>query len=110
MRTEDGDLIRQCKNGDSAAFGLLVDKYKEGIYALAYARLRNSADAEDLTQEVFIKAYRNLRMLKHYDRFRSWLYAITSNLAKNFLRSKASRPDHEFVEGVEQRALYHLWF
>ncbi len=105
MRTEDGDLVRQCINGDETAFGFLVDRYKEAVYASAYAKLRNFADAEDLTQEVFIKAYQNLRSVKYYDRFRAWLYAITANLSKNFLRSKASRPDQEFVEGIEQEVL-----
>ena len=105
MRTEDGDLIRRCKNGDSSAFGFLVDKYKEAVYASAYAKVRNFADAEDLTQEVFIKAYQHLGNLRHYDRFRAWLYAICANLAKNFLRSKANRPDREFVEEVEQEVI-----
>ena len=105
MRSEDGDLIRQCLSGDESAFGFLVAKYREPVYASAYAKLQNFADAQDLTQEVFIKAYQNLRALKHYDRFRSWLYAITSNLCKNFLRAKASRPDREFVKDIETEVL-----
>jgi RNA polymerase sigma-70 factor (ECF subfamily) len=108
VRTEDGDLIHQCLNGDSAAFGFLVNKYKEPIYASAYAKVSNFADAQDLTQEVFIKAYQNLGHLKCYDRFGAWLYAITSNLAKDFLRSKMRRPDREFVEGVEQEVIDRL--
>ena len=105
MRTEDGDLIRKCLNGDSSAFGFLVDKYKECVYASAYAKLRNFQDAEDLTQEVFLKGHQNLRTLRQYDRFLSWLYAITSNLCKNFLRSKGNCPDREFVEDIEQELL-----
>ncbi len=60
MRTEDGIIIGECLNGDSASFGLLVDKYKASIFALAYSRLRNFHDAEDTAQDVFLKAYRNL--------------------------------------------------
>ena len=105
MRTEDGDLIRQCLNGDSSAFGFLVNKYKEPVYASAYAKVSNFADAQDLTQEVFIKAYQNLGHLRYYDRFGAWLYTITSNLAKNFLRSKVRRPDREYVEAVEQEVI-----
>ena len=105
MQTEDGDLIRQCLNGDSSAFGFLVNKYKEPVYASAYAKVSNFADAQDLTQEVFIRAYQNLRHLRYYDRFGAWLYAITSNLAKNFLRSKVRRPDREYVEVVEQEVI-----
>ena len=97
MRTEDGHIIQKCLDGDAAAFGLLVDKYKGSIYALAYAKLGDFHDAQDLTQEVFLKAYRKLRTLKRWDRFLSWLYAITSNSCKDFLRSKASRPDGEYI-------------
>ena len=97
MRTEDGYIIHKCLNGDSAAFGFLVDKYKASVYAFAHSRLRHFHDAEDITQEVFIKAYRKLHTLKRWDNFLAWLYAITSNLCKNFLRSKFNRPDREFI-------------
>ena len=53
MRTEDGHIIHRCLNGEPEAFGLLVDKYKEGIYAFVYARLQDFRDAQDVTQEVF---------------------------------------------------------
>ncbi len=97
MRTEDGHIIQKCLDGDAAAFGLLVDKYKGSVYALAYAKLGDFHDAQDMTQEVFLKAYRKLRTLKRWDRFLSWLYAITSNSCKDFLRSRASRPDGEYI-------------
>jgi RNA polymerase sigma-70 factor (ECF subfamily) len=58
MRTEGGQIIHKCLNGEPEAFGFLVDKYKESVYAFAYTRLRNFHDAEDVTQEVFINAYR----------------------------------------------------
>ncbi|MDE0503898.1 MAG: sigma-70 family RNA polymerase sigma factor, partial [Candidatus Poribacteria bacterium] len=97
MRTEDGHIIQKCLDGDAAAFGLLVDKYKGSVYALAYAKIGDFHDAQDITQEVFLKAYRKLRTLKRWDRFLSWLYAITSNSCKDFLRFKASRPDGEYI-------------
>jgi len=98
MRTEDGEIIHQCLNGKPAAFGFLVDKYKACIFAFAYSELGNFHDAEDITQDVFIKAYQKLNTLKQYDRFLAWLYAITSNLCKNLIRSKRNRPDGEFIE------------
>ena len=97
MRTEDGYFIDKCLNKEPAAFGLLVEKYKSGIYALAYAKLGNFHDAEDITQEVFLKAYQKLRTLRRGDNFHAWLYAITSNLCKNFLRSQSRRPDRELI-------------
>ena len=105
MRTEDGYIIQKCLDGDVAAFGLLVDKYKGSVYALAYAKLGNFHDAQDITQEVFLKAYQKLRTLKQWDKFLSWLYAIASNLCKDFLRSKGSRPDAEFVADQEKERL-----
>ena len=98
MRTEDGHIINKCLNGDSAAFGLLVDKYKASIYGLAYSKLGNFHDAEDVAQEVFIKAYENLRKLKRWDSFLAWLYSITSNLCKNWIRARSRHPDHDFIE------------
>jgi len=98
MRTADGYIISKCLNGDSTAFGLLVDKYKASIYALAYSKLHNFHDAEDVTQEVFVKAYRNLRKLRRWDNFFAWLYSITSNLCKDFLQERAKFSDSEFIE------------
>jgi len=98
MQTEDGQIISQCLNGDSAMFGFLVDKYREGVYALAYSKLGNFHDAQDITQETFIKAYQKIRTLKRHDAFALWLSAIANNLCKNFIRSKLKRPDREFAE------------
>jgi RNA polymerase sigma factor (sigma-70 family) len=110
MRTEDEYIIQQCLDGDAEAFGFLVDKYKKSVYALTYSRIRNFHDAQDITQEVFVKAYRNLRTLRSWDNFMGWLYRITANLSKNWLRSQSRRPDREFSEDqdpevLEQRSL-----
>ncbi len=107
MRTEDGYIIQQCLDGDKAAFGLLVDKYRRSIYALAYSKVRNFHDAQDITQEVFIKAYRNLRLLRRWDNFMGWLYRITCNLCIDWLRSNSKRPDREFIEDQEAGAVEH---
>ena len=105
MHTEDGYIIRKCLNGEPAAFGLLVDKYKSSVYALAYTKLRNFHDAEDITQEVFLKAYQKLSTLKRWDNFLAWLFSITVNSCKDFLKSRARRPDANYIE--EQDAT--LW-
>lgn len=105
MRTEDGYIIHRCLNGDSNAFGFLVDKYKAGVYAFAYERLHNFHDAEDISQEVFLKAYKSLRTLKRWDSFASWLYRITLNLCRNWIRAQSSRPDREFTEDQDPEVL-----
>ena len=101
MRTEDGYIINKCLDGNSAAFGFLVDKYKAAVYAFAYAELRNFHDAEDVTQEVFVKAYEKLHTLRRWDNFLAWLYSITSNLCKMFIRARSRRPDREFIADQE---------
>ena len=74
MRTDDGYIISKCLNGEPEAFGILVDKYKSSIFAFVYTKLHNFHDAQDVTQEVFIKAYRELRTLKRWDSFAGWIY------------------------------------
>jgi RNA polymerase sigma factor (sigma-70 family) len=98
MRTEDGYFVRKCLDGDSAAFAFLVEKYKACVFALAKSRLRNLDDAEDATQEVFIKAYKNLHKFRNWESIRTWLYVVTSNECKMRLRSQFRRPDREFIE------------
>jgi len=77
----------------------------ESYLAIAYGKLLNFQDAEDITQEVFIKAYQKLNNLKHYDRFVVWLHSITNNLCKNLIRSRSRRPDRDFIEDQEPLVL-----
>ena len=105
MRTGDGGIIQRCLNGEAEAFGFLVDKYRESVYAFAYARLRNFQDAEDVAQEVFITAYQKLGALRRWDNFFAWLYSITSNLCKNWKRSQSRRPDREFLADQDPEIL-----
>jgi RNA polymerase sigma factor (sigma-70 family) len=99
VRTEDGDLISKYLSGDSDAFGLIIDKYRSGVYAIAYSRLGDFHDAQDVAQDVFIRAYQCLPHLKRYDSFASWLYRITVSLCKHRNRAKSRRPDREFIDG-----------
>jgi len=98
MRTEDGHIIRQCLEGKPASFGLLVDKYKASILAIAYAELHNMQDAEEVAQDAFLQAYKKLNTLRRWDSFLSWICAITYNLCKRRLNSQSKRPDSEFIE------------
>jgi RNA polymerase sigma factor (sigma-70 family) len=105
VRTEDGRIIQRCLNGEPEAFGLLVDKYKAGIYAFVYAKLRDFHDAQDVTQEVFIKAYRDLRSLRQWESFVFWLYRIASSHCGKWLRARSRRPDQEFIEDQAPKTL-----
>ncbi len=88
MNTSDTDLIRRTLNGDSDAFGRLVDRYKEAVYGAAYARTGNFQDAQDIAQEAFILAYRRLASLHAPCRFASWLYTIVCNLCRDHFRTR----------------------
>ena len=79
MIPNDEELVRRCLNGEQAAFGFLVDKYKGAVHALARKKLRNHHDAEDVAQEAFLNAYENLPSLKEPSRFAGWLYVITAH-------------------------------
>jgi RNA polymerase sigma-70 factor (ECF subfamily) len=94
-RSDDETLVHHCLAGDENAFGFLVHKYKDLVHAYAYQKVSNYTDAEDITQEVFIRAYRNLAKLKYPHRFRSWLYAIASNECKRWLSKSLLRREKE---------------
>ena len=87
MRSDDEKLVFQTLAGDRDAFGALVHKYQEMVYAYAFQKVRNEEDARDITQEVFWRAYHHLYQLRHPHRFRSWLYTIMSNQCKRQLTS-----------------------
>jgi len=105
MRSEDGSIIYECLSGDTEAFGILVDKYKASIYAYVYSKIRSFQDAEDLTQEVFLQAYRNLRSLRHWESFAFWLHRIARNHCNKWLRARLRRPDDTFMEDQDRNVL-----
>jgi len=80
MQLTDGMLVQRCLNGDKEAFGFLVDRYKESVFGLlTYSKVGNIHDAQDIAQEAFLSAYKNLRQFRHPYKFHSWLYTITAN-------------------------------
>ena len=85
MRSDDEKLVSQTLAGDRDAFGVLVHKYQDMVYAYAFQKVRNEEDAQDITQEVFWRAYHGLYQLRQPHRFRSWLYTIMSNQCKRQL-------------------------
>ena len=105
MRTEDGYIICECLNGKPEAFGMLVDKYKAGIYAFVYVQIGDFHSAQDVTQEVFIHAYRNLSSLRRWESFVSWLYRIASRRCKLWIRAESRRVDRNFIEDKHQKSL-----
>lgn len=78
-KAEDRQLIEQIKQGEKKAFKELVDKYKKPLYYYCYRLCRNHADAEDLSQEVFIKVYQKINQFREEAKIKTWIYRIASN-------------------------------
>lgn len=88
----DQQLVERVQKGDKKAFDLLVIKYQQRIINLVSRFVRNPADALDVTQDAFIKAYRALPKFRGDSAFYTWMYRIAVNTAKNHLAVQARRP------------------
>lgn len=88
----DAILVERVQKGDSAAFDVLVRKYQHKILKLVMRYVRDPTEAEDVTQEAFLKAYRALPKFRGDSAFYTWIYRIAINTAKNFLVAAKRRP------------------
>jgi RNA polymerase sigma-70 factor (ECF subfamily) len=86
---DDLDLINRTGAGDREAFNELVRKYQRPLYAMLYRMVGNHEDASDLVQKAFVKAFTGLRSFERRASFKTWLYQIAINLAKNVYRDRA---------------------
>lgn len=84
----EAEIVIRVLKGDRQAYALLVEEYKNPIYNLAYRMTGSSADADDLTQETFIRAYQYLWRYDTSRKFFTWLYTLALNLIKNHLRKR----------------------
>ena len=94
MTTEESDLVlvKRVQRGDKSAFDLLMRKYQHKVVKLVLRYVRNPAEAEDIAQEAFIKAYRALPQFRGDSAFYTWMYRIAINTAKNSLASRDRSP------------------
>jgi RNA polymerase sigma-70 factor (ECF subfamily) len=94
MNVDTGDLglVQRVQRGDKSAFDLLVRKYQHKVIKLVTRYMRDPADAEDVAQEAFIKAYRALPQFRGDSAFYTWLYRIAINTAKNAIVSRDRSP------------------
>jgi len=88
---EDETLVARAQGGDASAFDVLVERYKQRVYATVYHMTGNHEDANDLVQDAFIKAYRNLHSFKGQSSFYTWIYRIAVNRTINFLKRRKDR-------------------
>ena len=100
----DKEIIERVKNGDKKAYDLLVLKYQQRVINLISRFVKNYADALDISQETFIKAYKALPNFRGESAFYTWLYRIAVNTAKNHLTvqsRKITKSDYDVTE-IEQ--------
>lgn len=105
MTTErdiDKRLVERVQHGDKKAFELLFSKYQRKLMRLVSRLVRNQAEAEDVVQEAFIKAYRALPQFRGDSAFYTWLYRIGINTAKNYLVTQGRRAPTSTDADVEE--------
>jgi len=88
----DRGLVERARTGDAGAFEALIRRYQGWVFTLALRMLGDRAEAEDMAQEIFLKAYRGLKGFKGSSRFSTWLYAIASHHCLNQLEARRRRP------------------
>jgi RNA polymerase sigma-70 factor (ECF subfamily) len=101
MTRTDEELVARASAGDLDSFNQLVSRWERPIYALAYRTLGREEDARDVVQEAFLRAYRGLRGFKGQAKFSSWLYRITLNLCRDWIRRERRAPLVQVPEGTD---------
>lgn len=98
---KERDLIRRAKQGDMLAFEELILKHEKIVYNLAFRMMNHSEDAKDISQEVFLKAYRSLSNFDERSAFSTWLYRITHNTCIDEMRKRKGKQSYSLEEELE---------
>ena len=96
----DEQLIREITAGNYAAFKTLMERYQLQVFRTVMGFLHTKEDAEDITQEVFIRVYQSLHTFQGGSEFSTWLYRITINMSLNFLRSNRKKRMLQSLEAL----------
>jgi RNA polymerase sigma-70 factor, ECF subfamily len=97
----DEELVSRSMGGDSESFNQLIKRWERPIYALAYRTIGREDDARDVVQETFLRAFRGLSGFKGQAKFSSWLYRITLNLCRDWMRRQRRAPVIATPDGVD---------
>jgi RNA polymerase sigma-70 factor, ECF subfamily len=93
MEVEAGGAVERARSGDSDAFRLLVEQHSRAVFRLAFRMTGNEQDAEDVVQETFLRAYRQLDKYEARSSFSTWLYRIASNYSLDLIRMRKRHED-----------------
>ena len=99
-REEDAALIRRASNGEAEAFGALYDRYVDQVYRYVFYRVRNEAEAEDVTSDVFMRALRAIPKYEPRQAFLAWLYRIARNAVIDRGRRQKARTQVSFEDAL----------
>jgi RNA polymerase sigma-70 factor (ECF subfamily) len=99
MPSTDEELVARSIRGDTDSFNELVLRWERSLYALAYRTIGRDEDARDICQEAFLRAFRGLPAFRGQAKFSSWLYRITLNLCRDWIRRERRTP---LVQGVDE--------
>lgn len=101
MTRTDEELVDRSRSGDTESFDELIARWERPIFALAFRVLGREEDARDVCQDAFLRAYRGLAGFKGEAKFSSWLYRITLNLCRDWLRKHRRTPVSQMPEDVD---------
>jgi RNA polymerase sigma-70 factor, ECF subfamily len=101
LTISDEELVARSTGGDLDSFNQLVLRWERPIYALAYRVIGREDDARDVAQEAFLRAFRGLGGFKGEAKFSSWLYRITLNLCRDWMRRQRRAPVSQAPEGID---------
>ena len=102
--TESATVLARARQGDSEAFRALVERHSRSVFRMAYRMTGNEQDAEDVVQESFLRAYRQLGRFESRANFGTWLYRIVANCSVDLMRSKQARHDQARGESLDEAA------
>jgi len=102
MHADDEAAVARAKGGDEDAFRVLVERHSRSVYRLAYRMTGRPEDAEDVVQDTFVRAYRQLHRFEARSNFATWLYRIGFNCAIDHMRSRPHRESAEEPETLER--------
>ena len=103
MEVEAGGAVERAQSGDSDAFRLLVEQHSRAVFRLAFRMTGNEQDAEDVVQETFLRAYRQLDKYEARSSFSTWLYRIASNYSLDLIRMRKRHEDKRERGKAEER-------
>ena len=103
MEVEAGGAVERAQSGDSDAFRLLVEQHSRAIFRLAFRMTGNEQDAEDVVQETFLRAYRQLDKYEARASFSTWLFRIASNYSLDLIRMRKRHEDKRERGKAEER-------